>query len=41
MPKTGYTAFEALDLFFEVVMEGLRRDYVDSLAAWTAQNGAR
>jgi ketosteroid isomerase-like protein len=24
MPKTGYTAFEALDPFFEVVMEGLR-----------------
>jgi uncharacterized protein len=24
MPKTGYKAFEALDPFFEVVMEGLR-----------------
>src|ERR1700719_2688675 len=24
MPKTGYTAFKALDPFFEVVMEGLR-----------------
>src|ERR1700691_5390735 len=24
MPKTGYEAFEALDPFFEVVMEGLR-----------------
>ena len=24
MPKTGYTAFEALDPFFEVVMKGLR-----------------
>jgi ketosteroid isomerase-like protein len=24
MPKTGYEAFEALDPFFEIVMEGLR-----------------
>src|SRR6202166_5297235 len=24
MPETGYEAFEALDPFFEVVMEGLR-----------------
>jgi ketosteroid isomerase-like protein len=37
MPKTGYKAFEALDPFFEVVMEGLRglvdgKHYFDTFA---------
>lgn len=37
MPKTGYKAFEALDPFFEVVMEGLRglvdgKHYFDAFA---------
>jgi uncharacterized protein len=37
MPKTGYKAFEALEPFFEVVMEGLRglvdgKDYFDTFA---------
>src|ERR1700688_4946954 len=37
MPETGYEAFEALDPFFEVVMEGLRglvdgTDYFDTFA---------
>ena len=37
MPETGYEAFEALDPFFEVVMEGLRgivdgKHYFDTFA---------
>jgi ketosteroid isomerase-like protein len=37
MPKTGYEAFEALDPFFEVVLEGLRglvdgKHYFDTFA---------
>lgn len=37
MPKAGYQAFEALDPFFEVVMEGLRglvdgKHYFDAFA---------
>jgi uncharacterized protein len=37
MPKTGYKVFEALDPFFEVVMEGLRglvdgKHYFDAFA---------
>jgi uncharacterized protein len=37
MPKTGYEAFEALDPFFEVTMEGLRglvdgKHYFDAFA---------
>jgi uncharacterized protein len=37
MPKTGYEAFEALDPFFEVAMEGLRglvdgKHYFDTFA---------